>query len=219
MNNYYIYSYGNVTYTAAGHDKITSDSELELFVNTFTKAILSGKHVPTVTYTDAKIDDTVTEYTSYIKTMYSKFVSSSLEFKFRIDYLSNFYKIKDAYMYIDLNNNGAYDEDSDVGLGYIDAKRNSTGTDIKLKDSNMNITQIVPGVEYTIDDFWTLIDNEDIRPKLTAKGTDVDALKRALKNSTLNIGIKATSDQIVKGENVSGYSVLNFQLKDLFDLD
>lgn len=220
MNNYYIYSYGNVTYTAAGHDKITSDSELELFVNTFTKAILSGKHAPTVTYTDAKIDDTVTEYTSYIKTMYSKFVSNSLEFKFRIDYLSNFYRIKDVYMYIDLNNNGAYDEESDVGLGYIDAKRSSTGTDIKLKDSSIEVaTKIVPGVEYTIDDFWTLIDNDNIRPKLTAKGTDIDALKRALKNGTLNIGIKATSDQIVKGENVSGYSVLNFQLKDLFDLD
>lgn len=220
MNNYYIYSYGNVTYTAAGHDKITSDSELELFVNTFTKAILSGKHAPTVTYTDAKIDDTVTEYTSYIKTMYSKFVSNSLEFKFRIDYLSNFYRIKDVYMYIDLNNNGAYDEESDVGLGYIDAKRSSTGTDIKLKDSSIEVaTKIVPGVEYTIDDFWTLIDNDNIRPKLTAKGTDIDALKRALKDGTLNIGIKATSDQIVKGENVSGYSVLNFQLKDLFDLD
>lgn len=220
MNNYYIYSYGNVTYTAAGHDKITSDSELELFVNTFTKAILSGKHAPTVTYTDAKIDDTVTEYTSYIKTMYSKFVSNSLEFKFRIDYLSNFYRIKDVYMYIDLNNNGAYDEESDVGLGYIDAKRSSTGNDIKLKDSSIEVaTKIVPGVEYTIDDFWTLIDNDNIRPKLTAKGTDIDALKRALKNGTLNIGIKATSDQIVKGENVSGYSVLNFQLKDLFDLD
>lgn len=217
MNNYYIYSYGNVTYTAAGHDKITSQSELELFVNTFTKAILSGKHVPTVTYTDAKIDDTVTEYTSYVKTMYSKFVSSSLEFKFRIDFLSNFYRIQKAYMYIDLNSNGEYDADKDVGLGYI-IKAGTTGNEITLTDA-IDIPVIVPGIEYTVSDFWSLIDNDNIRPKLTAKGTDIDALKRALKDGTLNIGIKATSDQIVKGENVSGYSVLNFQLKDLFDLD
>lgn len=217
MNNYYIYSYGNVTYTAAGHDKITSQSELELFVNTFTKAILSGKHVPTVTYTDAKIDDTITEYTAYVKTMYSKFVSSSLEFKFRIDFLSNFYRIQKAYMYIDLNNNGEYDADKDVGLGYI-IKAGTTGNEITLTDA-IDIPVIVPGIEYTVSDFWTLIDNDNIRPKLTAKGTDIDALKRALKDGTLNIGIKATSDQIVKGENVSGYSVLNFQLKDLFDLD
>lgn len=217
MNNYYIYSYGNVTYTAAGHDKITSQSELELFVNTFTKAILSGKHVPTVTYTDAKIDDTVTEYTSYVKTMYSKFVSSSLEFKFRIDFLSNFYRIQKAYMYIDLNSNGEYDADKDVGLGYI-IKVGTTGNEITLTDA-IDIPVIVPGIEYTVSDFWSLIDNDNIRPKLTAKGTDIDALKRALKDGTLNIGIKATSDQIVKGENVSGYSVLNFQLKDLFDLD
>lgn len=217
MNNYYIYSYGNVTYTAAGHDKITSQSELELFVNTFTKAILSGKHVPTVTYTDAKIDDTITEYTAYVKTMYSKFVSSSLEFKFRIDFLSNFYRIQKAYMYIDLNSNGEYDADKDVGLGYI-IKAGTTGNEITLTDA-IDIPVIVPGIEYTVSDFWSLIDNDNIRPKLTAKGTDIDALKRALKDGTLNIGIKATSDQIVKGENVSGYSVLNFQLKDLFDLD
>lgn len=221
MNNYYIYSYGNVTYTAAGHDKITSDSELELFVNTLTKAILSGKHVPTVTYTDAKIDDTVTEYTSYVKTMYNKFIADKLEVKFRIDYLSNFYNIKNAYMYIDLNNNGAYDEGSDVGLGYIDAERNSTsGTSINISLKYTEIgTTVVPGVEYTIDDFWTLINTTDINSRLTAKSLSIDDLKRSMKNGTLNIGIKATSTQIVKGENVSGYSVLNFQLKDLFDLD
>ena len=120
-------------------------------------------------------------------------------------------------MYIDLNNNGAYDEDSDVGLGYI-IKAGTTGNEIELTDA-IDIPAIVPGIEYTVSDFWTLIDNESIRPKLIAKGIDVDTLKRALKNGTLNIGIKATSTQVVKGENVSGYSILNIQIKDLFDLD
>lgn len=221
MNNYYIYSYGNVTYTAAGHDKITSDSELELFVNTFTKAILSGKHAPTVTYTDAKIDDTVTAYTSYIKTMYNKFVSSSLEVKFRIDYLSNFYNIRDAYMYIDVDHDGEFDEDTDIGLGYINAKKatatsGATEDIISLQDNSISI---VPGVEYTIGDFWTLIDKDNIKSRLTAKSLDIDTLKRMMKNGTLNIGIKATSNQKINGENVSGYSVLNIQIKDLFDLD
>lgn len=221
MNNYYIYSYGNVTYTAAGHDKIKSDSELELFVNTFTKAILSGKHAPTVTYTDAKIDDTVTTYTSYIKTIYNKFATNSLQIKFRIDYLSNFYNIRDAYMYIDVDLDGEYDEDTDIGLGYINAKKAAatSGASEDIVSLQDNSISIVPGVEYTIGDFWTLIDKDNIKSRLAAKSLDIDALKRMMKNGTLNIGIKATSTQVVKGENVSGYSILNIQIKDLFDLD
>ena len=41
INNYYIYSAGNVTYTSAGHsdmDKEGTDAEMELFVNTFVNA-------------------------------------------------------------------------------------------------------------------------------------------------------------------------------------
>ena len=70
VNNYYIYSAGNVTYTSAGHsdmDKEGTDAEMELFVNTFVRAILAGNSEPQVSYTDAVYDDTQKAYSSYIK--------------------------------------------------------------------------------------------------------------------------------------------------------
>jgi len=48
LNNYYIYSKGNITYSGAGHSDVTSVSELKLFVNTVIKAILSGNSVPQI---------------------------------------------------------------------------------------------------------------------------------------------------------------------------
>lgn len=219
VNNYYIYSYGNVTYTAAGHDSIKSDSELQLFVNTFTKAILSGKHIPTVTYTDATIDDTVTEYTSYTKNMYKKFLTGGLQIKFKIDYLSNVYKIKDAYMYIDLNGDGKYDEDDDIGLGYINATK-GTATNPGGVSLQQNPVGITAGVEYTIDDFWTLLSNNDkVVANIATKSKSIDDLKRDMQEGKLNIGIRATSDQKENGKNISGFSILNIHIKDLFDLD
>ena len=87
VNNYYIYSAGNVTYTSAGHsdmDKEGTDAEMELFVNTFVRAILAGNSEPQVSYTDAVYDDTQKAYSSYIKYNYTKFADRKLNFSFKI---------------------------------------------------------------------------------------------------------------------------------------
>ena len=47
-NNYYIYSKGNITYTGAGHQSISGEAEVRLFVNTVIRAASAGNFVPTV---------------------------------------------------------------------------------------------------------------------------------------------------------------------------
>ena len=61
INNYYIYSKANITYTGAGHSKMldsngkaTSISELKLFVNTIVKALAAGNFAPEVEVRNAQ---------------------------------------------------------------------------------------------------------------------------------------------------------------------
>lgn len=51
LNNYYIYSKGNITYSGCGHSEVTKDAELKLFVNTVVKAIKSGNSTPKISST------------------------------------------------------------------------------------------------------------------------------------------------------------------------
>ena len=58
VNNYYIYSKGNVTYTTAGHSSINDDEqEMKLFVNTFVRALLSGSMPPEIEVTNGTLRD------------------------------------------------------------------------------------------------------------------------------------------------------------------
>ena len=65
-------------------DKEGTDAEMELFVNTFVRAILAGNSAPQVSYTDAVYDDTQKAYSSYIKYNYTKFADRQLNFNFMI---------------------------------------------------------------------------------------------------------------------------------------
>ena len=212
MNNYYIYSYGNVTFTAAGANDISSNpkslNEMKLFVNTFTKALLSGNNLPVVEYTDAVLDDSVATYKSYVKFNYDKFANHKLSFSFRIldaDLISNEDYIKDAVMYIYTDPDGSrtdgdYDSDRDIMLGHI----HSSGTNgISLGDSG---TSVIVGKEYVVDDLFDLIKG--------IAGVDETQLRSRLGMGTLKIGITALDSKDGKG-----ISVLTFDIKNLFDLD
>ena len=210
MNNYYIYSYGNVTFTAAGASEISSrnPNEMKLFVNTFTKALLSGNNLPVVEYTDAVLDDSVATYKSYVKFNYDKFANHKLSFSFRIldaDLISNEDYIKDAVMYIYTDPDGSrtdgdYDSDRDIMLGHI----HSSGTNgISLGDSG---TSVIVGKEYVVDDLFDLIKG--------IAGVDETQLRSRLGMGTLKIGITALDSKDGKG-----ISVLTFDIKNLFDLD
>ena len=210
MNNYYIYSYGNVTFTAAGANDISNanPNEMKLFVNTFTKALLSGNNLPVVEYTDAVLDDSVATYKSYVKFNYDKFANHKLSFSFRIldaDLISNEDYIKDAVMYIYTDPDGSrtdgdYDSDRDIMLGHI----HSSGTNgISLGDSG---TSVIVGKEYVVDDLFDLIKG--------IAGVDETQLRSRLGMGTLKVGITALDSKDGKG-----ISVLTFDIKNLFDLD
>ena len=52
VNNYYIYSMGNVTYSGAGHTEPTGKAEKKLFVNTMIAAYNAGTKAPSVFFQD-----------------------------------------------------------------------------------------------------------------------------------------------------------------------
>lgn len=215
VNNYYIYSAGNVTYTSAGHsdmDKEGTDAEMELFVNTFVRAILAGNSAPQVSYTDAVYDDTQKAYSSYIKYNYTKFADRQLNFNFMIsdaDLIDGRGIINEAFMYVyneearteESQKNGKFDSSKDKRLGYIsiDGSGNVSLTSMPVSSGS---SKVKSGVEYTVDNFWSL------------SGADDASLRQKLSDGTLKIGIQATD-----GHNGVGYAILNLQVKDLFNMD
>lgn len=52
VNNYYIYTMGNVTYSGAGHSRPSKDAEIKLFVNTMIAAYNAGVTAPSVNFKD-----------------------------------------------------------------------------------------------------------------------------------------------------------------------
>lgn len=52
VNNYYIYTMGNVTYSGAGHSTPSKESEIKLFVNTMIAAYNAGVTAPSVNFKD-----------------------------------------------------------------------------------------------------------------------------------------------------------------------
>ena len=52
VNNYYIYTMGNVTYSGAGHSRPSKDAEIKLFVNTMIAAYNAGVTAPSVRFKD-----------------------------------------------------------------------------------------------------------------------------------------------------------------------
>lgn len=218
MSNYYIYSYGNVTYSTAGHSAISGEAEIQLFVNTFTRSLLSGNNNPEVIYTDdgTKYDENTIDYKNYIKTEFDKLARTKLSFKFTImdaDLISNSDYISDAFMYIynedSTRTDAMYDSTKDIYLGKINEATLSEGTKtISLTGAS---SSVIVGKEYTVDNFWDVL--TELNTTLTTK-IDIASLMSRMKNGNLKIGIAATD-----GNDGKGYSILTIDCKTLFDLD
>lgn len=222
MNNYYIYSYGNVTYSSAGHSSLDgagNDMEMQLFVNTFTRAILAGNIVPDVNYTDAALDESVTDYKGYVKYNYSKFMRTKLSFKFKIEDADFVTGATNANAFFYLYNDsvsssssikGVYKEGdaSTTFLGYINGVTTKTvdGETVNCVTLAPSSTTTAPanvvesGKEYMIENLWDIV-------------TD-PAMKKKIIEGTVKIGIQATNSQRGKG-----YSILRCECRDLFTLD
>ena len=218
MSNYYIYSFGNVTYSTAGHSEISGEAETQLFVNTFTRSLLSGNNNPEVEYTDygSKFDANTTDYKNYNKTEFDKLARTELSFKFRIidgDLISNSDYISDAFMYI-YNDDGTrtdamYDSSKDIYLGKINEVTLADGT--KTISLTGTSSSVIVGKEYTVENFWDVL--TELNDTLTTK-IDISNLKSRMKSGELKFGILATDSNDGKG-----YAILTIDCKTLFDLD
>ena len=65
VNNYYIYTMGNVTYSGAGHSRPDSDAEMRLFVNTIIAAYKAGVTAPSVSFQDKQGNKISSTYMIY----------------------------------------------------------------------------------------------------------------------------------------------------------
>ncbi len=65
VNNYYIYTMGNVTYSGAGHSKPSKESEIKLFINTMIAAYNAGVTAPSVRFKDKSGSKIQSVYTLY----------------------------------------------------------------------------------------------------------------------------------------------------------
>lgn len=116
VNNYYIYSKGNVTYTSAGHSKIESDGpEMQLFVNTLVRSIIVATTPPEVKILNgiAVEDNKYDIIGRSVKTAEDGTVSPDntipLKFKVTDEDIAAGDTFAKAKIYIDANDNGTYD--------------------------------------------------------------------------------------------------------------
>ena len=211
VNNYYIYSYGNVTYSSAGHSDMNgagNEAEMKLFVNTFTRAILAGTVIPDVSYEEAVIDESVTDHKEYVKYNYADYVDSKLTVKFKIDdanYVSGASDVNTFIYLYDADNgpeDGLYKSGSSycTFLGYLDLE--STKEKINyanIKGNAPSANSILSGEVYVIDNLWDYITDPDLQDKII--------------NGKLKIGIQATN------KYGKGYALLLNQSRKIFNLD
>ena len=116
VNNYYIYSKGNVTYTSAGHSKIESDGpEMQLFVNTLVRSIIVATTPPEVKILNgiAVEDNKYDIIGRSVKTAEDGTVSPDntipLKFKVTDEDIAAGDVFAKSKIYIDANDNGTYD--------------------------------------------------------------------------------------------------------------
>lgn len=176
LNNYYIYSKGNITYSGAGHSSMSGDSnsqELKLFVNTIVKAIKSGNNRPEVAVENA-LDQGNNSYEQFIRSDDSAVAVT--------------FTASDIDMGVD---HGAFS----AGLIYWDTDQDGTfteGTDVVLK--NYNKTDILYNLEKVTFPLGEYYD-------YTAPG-ESRTLKDDLVNNRLVIGIQAVDSHDAAGQAI-----------------
>lgn len=165
-NNYYIYSKGNITYTGAGHSKITGDAEKKLFINTVIAALKAGNYEPEVNVTNAYTNgkDKCIDYTKG---------SAGATVIFRpIDYdlKEGVEAFTDCKIFVDLDKDGKYDANKDIMLNNDTDENGSTimhaanGTD----PINFYGPTLLNRIDYTF--FLTTDDMNTINGIISSKG-------------------------------------------------
>lgn len=217
INNYYVYSMGNITYSSAGHSLIgeTQTEELQLFVNTFVRAILSGNSKPEVSYENA-VQDSEHVYSQFYRGQYYTlgdtiplnfdYTTIPTQFTYTItdpDLASGAGRITQARMFYDKNGNDVFDEGTDVWLCYI----GYNGTVPTYTPDAPSGKSVVSGVPYNAK-LWEILDDVGV-----AEATQNEMANKLIDNE-LRIGIVATDSR-----NTKGYGILKFVQRELHKLD
>lgn len=139
-NNYYIYSKGNVTYTGAGHSRISGIDEQKLFVNTLVASIKTGNYAPVVKVNNAISITTTEKIINYYKDNGATVTFTVSDYDLKDNEEKGF---SDFRIYIDVNGNDKYDE-GDILINdpdNADISDNTYMRDINDENVKINITK------------------------------------------------------------------------------
>ncbi len=225
INNYYVYSMGNITYSSAGHSVIGDGQteELQLFVNTFVRAILSGNSRPEVSYENAA-QDSENVYSQFYRGQYYSesgeipgpdeydYINLNTEFTYKItdpDLAIGAGRITEAWMFYDANNNDVYDEGTDVRLCYIgyDGTKPVYSVERVYDPTDRDSRSVISGTGYKVN-LWQILENAEVPDDIQ------HAMAKKLVNNQLRIGIMA-----IDSRNAKGYGILKFVQRDLHKLE
>ncbi len=233
MNNYYIYSRGNVTYSGAGHGgvQISGDNELKLFVNTLIRAIASANNVPKITVTSG-VDKGADETTGVQKFQQSFTTTSGIRVNFKAQdadlrypsstsmlttggkfAVTGYGSISPVYMYWDADKDGKFTENVDYVISVNESYKAYNDNVAKYDDTidNAQDDLLYNGYLYSI----TLIDDAgnvvDALKDATYKG---QTFKELLFTNEVVINLEATDHRSAKGR-----STCAMVYQKLFNLD
>lgn len=219
INNYYVYSVGNITYSSAGHSEINAGqtAELRLFVNTFIRAILSGTNPPEVVYENA-IQNGAGLYTQLHRgeyypaggTITESFDFTQLDTKFTYkvsddDLVTGYGRLNQVEMFWDINENGKYDDGVDTWLCYVSLPDGSKKPVYSV--SKPTIKSVVNGSSYDAE-LWTVLNEAGVSKTIMA------GMANKLINNELFIGMVATDSR-----GSTGSASIHFVQRDLYYLD
>lgn len=205
QNNYYIYSKGNITYTSAGHKRIDvagNETELQLFVNTFVRAILSGNSIPQVEFNDAAMEDE-NLYTLTIRNRLDDKIDR-LPIRFTVsdaDLVAGVGKLKQSCLFYDRNCSGEYEEGQDQVIGYLDSEGNASN------EPYGDYWGVISGKTYTID-LLNMVSGSGMSSDLKQE------IKEKLLTNQLQIGVLA-----LDGNDTKGYATAKIVQRELFLLN
>lgn len=183
LNNYYIYSKGNITYSGAGHINIDKGTEIKLFVNTIIRAIGAGNNLPYVEYNEPAVSMGQGLYEQYIR-------SGNMEEIHFTPYdsdMTNHGIFKAGYIFWDKNESGLYDQG-----------------DILLKEYTSDTGEyLINNSEYTFDLMEYIGDGSPLSNQDRAEITSMlneNQFKLTIQLIDSNDGKGASSLNIVKKE-------------------
>lgn len=210
INNFYVYSVGNITYSSAGHSSISQNGEeMRLFVNTFVRAILSGNSVPEVKYENA-VQENVNLYSKYYRNVADADTSVPLEFEYTVtdnDLVEGVGRLKQVYMFYDRNNNDRYDDGTDIILAYVGYKDDNVSPNNVVYTSTPQYSKsLVSGITVKCN-LWDVTSGAGV-----SKAIEQEMVNKMNENN-LRIGIVASDSNGAKG-----FAVLKLVQRELYKL-